>query len=345
MARHTVEFANAIIRTDDKELIDLFSPTIWPALTDNTLRRTHGDSAFFINECKGLTIQHNNKEYQAITARFIKTTKLKRAQYYNESEGLIADPQILDSAPSAVFLLILNNHKLIYLHETAHAPPLSQLEKTLSWLIKTTTQKIIHREYTARRPKKDKISLRKLQAENPQPDVHIIPIPHEGSISEFVELFEKIKSVEVRLIRPNSEIDINPFFGMARQEQERIKSKQTTITQKSPDGLSASGTKNYLAAASKQANARVSVTGTNEAGKKISGDNEKFSIKTYISTIPTGLVSIAKKLFMEFENLTNGHPIEKPPHATAIDTQAQRIAQTNNWQTVRIEEDDSASSD
>ncbi|HLL00296.1 MAG TPA: hypothetical protein VK539_06890 [Myxococcaceae bacterium] len=344
MPRHQVEFANVVVRAGESELLDLFDDLVWPALTNKQLKRTHGDSTFFISDCRGFVAHWNGKPQSVVIARIIKTTKLKREQYYDERQGIVADQRTLDSAPSGVFLLILNNHKLIYVHETAHAPPIGQVENTLRRFILATYDQLIRSKFSAHQKRGTPVTQRTLRTEFPRPDVDVIPLPHEGSIAEFINVFDVIKTIEVRLIRPNSEIDLNPFFKVARQEQERLKSKQTTITQRSTEGLSDTEAKRYVTAATRQGNARINVRGTDERGVKISGNNDNFNIKTYLNHVPKSITTIAKRLFTEFQKLAqdNHFPVSQSQDAGK---KAEHLAQVHDWPSLQLRGGDDESAD
>lgn len=71
------------------------------------------------------------KNLIAIAGRFIKNTELSREQYENDKGELIRDTQGMPSAPSAIFVLMLNSHRLLYVAETKFAPNLNTFKATV----------------------------------------------------------------------------------------------------------------------------------------------------------------------------------------------------------------------
>lgn len=77
-----------------------------------------------------------------LVGRFIKDMTLEREQVYNTSQGLIEDYEKLQSSPSAIFVLILDIHRLVYLKETKFAPSMENFKSTIENFIK-----IKHKNY------------------------------------------------------------------------------------------------------------------------------------------------------------------------------------------------------
>ncbi|MDN5513574.1 hypothetical protein [Acinetobacter sp.] len=115
------EVANFVCKFNENNLMDLFNEVVLPAFNrDDKWKIANG--TFFFKDVSLINYQANNEMYYALAGKFIRNTLLKRQQYHNEVTGeLIQDEQSLPSSPSAFFVLILNNHRLIYLKETKHA--------------------------------------------------------------------------------------------------------------------------------------------------------------------------------------------------------------------------------
>ena len=125
MRRDTAAFANFICRFgDEKVLLDYAEEIVIPAFTHDTYVRSYGKHTHYhfykvkfvkLDEIAGIPVF-------ALAGRFVKDTMLTRHQVFEEQVGLIQDEQEMRSSPSAFFVLILNNHRLIYFPETPHAP-------------------------------------------------------------------------------------------------------------------------------------------------------------------------------------------------------------------------------
>src|SRR5882762_7282139 len=121
-----------------KELLDLAEDIVAPAILGAS-RREQGQSAwFFMNQAM---VQLSPLQY-GIAFEFVRDIKLHRDQIVKEGK-LIAAPGTMASAPSAVGLLVLNSHRLIYLPKTRHAPTLRQLEQTFDTLFKQRRKKLV----------------------------------------------------------------------------------------------------------------------------------------------------------------------------------------------------------
>jgi len=133
MRQHSAAFANFICKFGDKNLLDYAEEVVIPAFTRDTYVRSFGDRTHYhFYEVELLNLAEQGKyPIWVLAGRFIKDTELRREQIFDEEKGLIKDEQSMQSAPSAFFILILNNHRLIYFPETAHAPDLSAFKSTV----------------------------------------------------------------------------------------------------------------------------------------------------------------------------------------------------------------------
>lgn len=52
MARHQVEFANAVVRAGERELLDFFVELVWPAFSNQDLAREWGETTMFFEKCR-----------------------------------------------------------------------------------------------------------------------------------------------------------------------------------------------------------------------------------------------------------------------------------------------------
>ena len=122
----SVSFANVICRFGDKfHLLDLASEVVLPALIDSTLKREYSDTTYFflktvLAQIDGATPQET--PLLVVYGRLVKDTVLVSEQIYTPEHGLVTAVESIPSAPSSFFVFVLNDHKLIYLPEVAHAP-------------------------------------------------------------------------------------------------------------------------------------------------------------------------------------------------------------------------------
>jgi hypothetical protein len=114
---HTVSFANFVCTFGPhKSLLDYDEEIVRPAFLDQTLVRQYGEATeYFFYETKLIRLQSEVKSESefGIAGHFIKDTILRRTQVFRPEGGLIHDEAEMQSAPSAFFLLLLSNHKLV----------------------------------------------------------------------------------------------------------------------------------------------------------------------------------------------------------------------------------------
>jgi hypothetical protein len=151
---HTVSFANFICKFgDDKNLLDVAESIVLPAFLDveNLQPRSYQDTKYFLFQTQLLNLGDEKNPMLAIAGRFVKDTTLRREQIFSPTLGLIKKTGKLDSSPSAIFVLLLNNHKLIYYPETAFAPTLSSFRSTAYSYIRQSQKIFVDAEYSRRK--------------------------------------------------------------------------------------------------------------------------------------------------------------------------------------------------
>ena len=162
-----------------------------------------------------------------VAGRFVRQTKLKRSQVFTEDHQLREDQRELDSAPSSLFLLILNNHRLLFCREMAGAPTLQQFLSTSRYCLAQA-----HKTYIDEELKKlsfssvnDKASARKLLLfDTPYPSLRITPLLDGGELSIYINRFSIINKLTVKLLRTNREEtvtfrkDVTPWLPFRRPE-------------------------------------------------------------------------------------------------------------------------------
>src|SRR4051794_13492940 len=127
-----MQVANFICKFGSKNLLDYLNDVVIPSFTDITLRREHGEAKYFFHKVQLINLDANVSRPDAVIGYFVKDTKLRRTQRYVPDHGLIRDTAQLQSSPSAFFMLILNNHKLLYIDETSYTPDLSSMRATIN---------------------------------------------------------------------------------------------------------------------------------------------------------------------------------------------------------------------
>lgn len=143
----SVTFANLICRFGDRHvLLDLAREVVLPAFADTSLRRPYGSTSYFFFGIKLSEFENPDTDagvpLLVLYGQFVKDTILTRTQVFSPDVGLVSDEESMPSAPSAFFALVLNSHKLVYLPETPHAPPLGTFGSTVQHFLR-----LKHREH------------------------------------------------------------------------------------------------------------------------------------------------------------------------------------------------------
>lgn len=307
--KNHLEFANFICRFgDNKVLLDLAQEVVVPAFTSNKLERFTGTSKFFFHEAQVIELHDGTNPVLGIIGRFVKDTTLSREQRFDSKNSrLIPDKQELQSAPSSIFVLILNNHRLLYLPETRYAPNLASFTVTIRDFIKQKHTDLIQKlseENNEKLISKKEIN-RNLLQEFPPPSVEIIPLGSEDSLENFISRFDILEAVTIKLLATNNELDNNEFFKRLRQSSEEVGSKKTTLEYVNKEGLSKEAATSRLKTAVNQGNSRITFKGKDSQGDTLSGSNDKFKISIPTSIIPKDIVDTAKQMFLLAQQYLN----------------------------------------
>jgi hypothetical protein len=303
--KNELEFSNFILKFgENHNLLDFVEEIVIPAFTQK-LERSYGETRHFIHDVQILNFGNEEDPIPCIAGRYIKDTVIKREQIFDEdADELKKDLQSLNTSPSAIFVLILNNHRLIYFNETAYAPNTYAFRVTAIKFIKEKYQDFIDDLYV--RFQHEGTTIVDLYRRYSPPTLEIVPLTSNESISEFVNQFGLIKTVEIDLLTTNNEIDNNEFFKQIRASKEEAHSSMTTITHKNTmEGLSKGVITRQLESALNQGNSKVKLKGKDKQGNKLEGNNDNFKIRALLSEIPQSISGIAAKGYTAFQDLVS----------------------------------------
>jgi hypothetical protein len=308
--RNTLEFANFICKFgEDINLLDLAEEIVLPAFQDTSFKREYTDTTYFFHDVRVLELQGNDGPVLAVTGRFIKDTIIERNQIFDPAlDRLIEDTDSMPSAPSAIFVLILNTHKLIYLRENQGSALLSTFETTCQRFIRDKHESFIRflQKEMTEDSSEERVTLKSLREKYPRPTVEVIPLATQDSLSRFIQRFETLRNVQIKLVRPNDEVDNDGFFVAARKQGNEIKAKQTTITYQNPEGLDKKEALLQLNAVTEQGNSRIDLSGTEEGGLTLKGNNDRFKAKLPFDSSFQAIPEAAQKMLTAFQ----GSPLD-----------------------------------
>ena len=282
--------------------MDLAQEIIYPAFFDESNQRRHGPTAFFFREVglADINIEGRNSSQLTIYGRFIKDTILSRAQVYSDTLGLIADPAVLPSAPSAFFALDFDNHKLMYVAETPGAPSMRQFALTLESFA-SKRRRVYIRELKAESKKAgNPQSIGELGIEYPEPSVEVTPLSGDTDIDTFIERFEKITRVGFQLKNTNAELNRAEDFRLIRGMKDAVLSDRTTLTHENRAGLRKDAVAAEVKAAAAGGNQSVKLTGTAPDGTELTGSNEDLKLQIAVVQLPSGRFSRAYEMVKSY---------------------------------------------
>lgn len=315
MRQHNATFANFICRFgDEKVLLDYAKRIVIPAFTKDTYVRSYGKKThyhFYETELMNLA-GDDDDPIMVLAGRFVKQTELTRTQIFDDEKGLVQDEASLLSAPSAFFVLILNNHRLIYFPETPHAPDLNAFRVTAQQFLRQRHKEFIDKRYEKTRGDDDAPTKKSLYDAHPRPSVEVVPLTGKADIATFMRRFEKLKKINFRVVRPNDDIDAGEILGQVRELSDALGSTSTKVTASSGDGLDIDAAIEAVTEATGSGNQDVSVSGVDTNGNALSGNNEQFRLSAEIENVPLKKASLVRRLVDKFTQLRSDGAINAP---------------------------------
>ncbi len=328
MARgtHPVHFANFICHFGDAELLDYLDGIVLPSFL-GSYRRVFKDTKYFFHEVEAFDVSEDSAEFEpAICGRFVKDMIVRSEQRFDSSTGeLERSVDRMETAPSAIFALLLRSHKLLYLHETSAAPGLESFRSTAESFLRQGRIAYIDRIYAAIRsseapdqrtavelsrlvpreegsvahPPEEAATKAKLRELIGSPNLEVVPLANEDSLRDFVNRFKILQTATVRLLRRNSELDNDDFFESVRLKGGKAGAETSTIVYKNTDGLAKEGVVTQLESAL-TGNAEVKLEGKDELGQQLRGSNDEFKVVAQMEGRPTSIRNAAVRMLRMF---------------------------------------------
>lgn len=321
MAERTLnmEMGNLICRFgSDHVLLDLAEEVVLPAFLAENQVRSYGSTRYFFHDVKPVLLDNGADKVVGIIGRFIKDTTLAREQIFVEDKGLVRDSESIRSSPSSIFLLILNNHRLIYVKETKDAPPKDAFKSTLLDFLRESHERFINETFENHKAERDenpaleRVTKKDLRAKFPRPSLELIPLTSEESIEEFVRKYKILKTIEIALSDRNDENDNDPFFDLMQKRKDDIGSAKSVLKHSNPEGLDKDVAITEIAEATSQGNQEVKLVGEDEGGDTLRGNNEKFQLRKPLDNLGDSLPEAANDLYVTFSSLVQDGLVKLP---------------------------------
>lgn len=309
-----LEMANLVCKFGNHNLLDLYKEVVEPSFFKNKNRKA-GKSNFYFDEVSLVNLGEDilgKKDTLALVGRFVKQTKLEREQYRDSTGKLVKDKKKLDSAPSAIFALILNNHRLLYAAETKYAPTPENFRSTLSYFLRN--EQINYKDSL---PKEKRNPFLK---EFPLVELTLTPLTNQKTLNENIYLFNKLKKVTFILNDRNSEIDGEDMFRQMQETSDEA-GGQGKFEITNNDGLNQKVIAKEANKATIQGNQKIVLLGTDKSGKRLKIDNEDVKIQTTINVIQNNIFTTVLHMFSEFKKLIQSSEIK----VKSTDSETQKI--------------------
>ncbi|MFJ5339582.1 hypothetical protein ACIPSD_10750 [Pectobacterium sp. CHL-2024] len=317
-----LEFGNYTLKFGDNlVLLDLLDEIVMPSFYEMNYIRSIKDRAdyFFINT--EMVVLDDSEEHPVIgiQGRIVKNTVLTRDQIISENK-IIEDYDELETAPSSIFLLILNTHRLILCKEVSGAPSIENFRSTSQYCLTQRWNDYIDETYKEEKEFRDnqglpRLTKKTIREEIPTPKLRITTLTDKKSLEDFIELFDKINRVSIKLLPTNQEeIDNDDFFWQEFGEiREQMNSKQASVLFTNPeDGLRHNAVLEQLQSSTNLANSEFTLKGFDDAGDIMKGNNEDFSLTCEVKDLSKDINEAAQECYKEFEGLVADERIKLP---------------------------------
>lgn len=298
--KNMLEISNFTCCFNDKPMVSMLKEIVIPAFVDTNLQRAYKDSLFFFIDVDVEDISIDSESYKIICGRFVKKHKLVSEQEY-ESGQLIKRVEAIDDAPSSVFALIVDNHRLLLANETAYAPTTNQFASTIRRFLN-----IKLREYVVAYSKEKLVTIQQAKTELGELFLNIVPQPSKKAINDFIDQYEVIQKIRIELIkRTNHERDSGIWEEELRKRVEPTNPRSAAVEIKKSDGIKIDAAKEFVQPIAERAQSRIILSGIANNGQRIVGDTHSLRLREPISLGSTIHESVMNML-RSFRSAVNG---------------------------------------
>jgi hypothetical protein len=311
MQQNLTVFANFICKFGDLNLANLFKEIVLPSFTDDTLVRKAYGSSLYLLDVELIQTLNNRAAEPAICGQFVRDTYLRRTQIFSDGE-LFADEAELQTSPSAFFVLLLKDHRLIYYAETAQAPNLKLFQSTMERFITHKYQAYIDQLYVAQAAVGERITKKGLREAIKPPTLELIPLTNEDDLEAFIARYGKLQRVDVTVHRRNDEISTSALIANTEAWNELLQGQRTKISTTDSGGLDKEGTARALKEIGDGANETIHLFGKDQNGDSLTGDNDEFSVKVTVDHLVGSAAQKAQRLFAKFQEVVARGLIKRP---------------------------------
>jgi hypothetical protein len=210
-----IEYGNYHCTFGDHVLLDFFREIVYPAFTNPFLGRSVFRANYRLHDVELLNLGSETTPVLVIAGRIIKNTSVLIEQTFDEEKRrIVKEGKSYPIALSSLFLLRLNDHRLIYVPETANAPGMEAFKNTTQYLMKQIRDVVVQERYLERRAASDtpnKVTKVSIAREIPPPHIDLIPLGDGETLNDLLQRYQTLQTINVRLVRTNHEINPDGF--------------------------------------------------------------------------------------------------------------------------------------
>ncbi|EOU9602617.1 hypothetical protein ACOJCO_000249 [Cronobacter dublinensis] len=333
----SIEFANYTLNFGtDKVLLDAFESIVFPSFHEQKYIRKFKDTEYFFTQTQLILLDNDEISSTtppdfigpiplkiptlALCGRIVKKTIMKREQIFQDGL-IIRDPQTLENHPSSIFVLLLNDHRLMLCKEVAGAPTLEEFANTSKHCLSKRYNSFSDYEI------KKNIRLRKKKPHTPRlykktiyenlgiPKLRVTPLTDTRTLRNFIDLFSVVNRLSIELLPTNSEnISLDAFWAKMEEQKDDLNSNnaQLVFTNREADGLNSNAVISKTESATQMANSKIVITGKDENGVRLSGNNDSFTLKAPKPQLSTDVPQAANEAYSSFKELKEEGDIITP---------------------------------
>ena len=222
------------------------------------------------------------------------------------------------------FVLLLENHRLIFCREVSGAPSIQNFESTSQSFLHSRHKEFIASLFSQKEEELKSVPPRgtktALLREFPPPDLRVTPLSDRESLEGFIDRFKTIEQLTIKLLPTNhEEINNDDFWIDFSRRNEQMQSSSTTVRfVNNKDGLKADEVVAQTSAATEMGNSSVSLTGHDDQGDLIKGNNEDFTLTVEVGDLPNSIEEAGVAMHKNFLNLSRRGFIVLPALAAGI---------------------------
>jgi len=316
-----LEFGNYTLKFGDDVLLDYIDEIVMPSFYEmNYVRSIENKSDYFFINTELVVVDENvSPPVLGIQGRIVKNTMLIRDQII-EGNKIVEDHEELETAPSSFFLLLLNNHRLIFCKEVSGAPTIENFKSTSQYCLTHRYRDYIDELYDESQKRREQdsdapwITKKQLRIEIPSPKLRITTLTDKKSLEEYIDLFEKINVMSINMLPTNAEeIDNDDFWNAVDQRRNQLNSKQAAVRfSNTEEGLNSHEVLEQLSAATELANSKFKVYGFDDNGDTMKGSNDDFILTTEVPDLPKDTDEATEESYEKFTELVTDGRITLP---------------------------------